>query len=92
MSHEFRTLLLVSREIASNDSLEALGVGLRHRVPELGRSKMDVVDRIQVGVLDVPSDFQRPESATLTPPKPHIRRKLESKISSQVALHIPKYR
>ena len=42
--------------------LEPLAHLLRNAVPELGRAEVDVVDRVEVGVLDVPGERRAPHA------------------------------
>lgn len=45
-----------------HDALEAIALLLGHRVPELGRAKVNVVDRVEVRVLDVPRERCAPHA------------------------------
>lgn len=63
MAHELGALLLVSWEIASYDSLESLGVLLRDAIPEFGCAEMKVINRVEIGIFNVPGDYKPPISA-----------------------------
>lgn len=51
-----------SAGLTLHDPLESLRLFLRHRVPEFGRAKVDVVDRVQICVLNVPGERRAPHA------------------------------
>lgn len=54
--------IFITWEEASHGVFEAVGSLLRHGIPELGSSEMDVVDREKVHILDVPRKSGAPHS------------------------------
>lgn len=49
-------------KLTLHNPLKPLTLLLRHRVPKLRRPKVNVVDRVKVGVLDVPSEGRSPHA------------------------------
>ena len=50
------------RELTFHDSFEFGSLFLRNTVPELGSSEMNIIDRVEVGVFDVPCESSSPHS------------------------------
>jgi hypothetical protein len=63
VSQKLRAFFAVIAKVARHNALETLSALLRDRVPEFGRSKVDIVDRVEICIFDVPGNcgtFRQP--------------------------------
>lgn len=62
MSHEVRASMRVGGESCGHDRLKAPSIRLADRIPLFGSTKVDVVDRVEIHVFDMPSKGSAPHA------------------------------